>query len=84
MNKRKSSNQGADRAALRVRKDDLNETPPEAVHALMAVETLDKDIWEPCAGRGAIARELRSKGYVVVTSDLVAYPGADHGNSDRR
>jgi hypothetical protein len=36
-------------------------------------------IWEPCAGKGAIVRELVAGGFAVVAHDLVAYNGADHG-----
>jgi hypothetical protein len=68
---------GASRAALAVRKDDLYETPPDAVRTLLRVEPLPHRIWEPAAGRGAIARELI--GHDVVRTDLVAYEGADPG-----
>jgi hypothetical protein len=76
--------QGADRAALKARKDDLYETPACAVRALWTTGEVWKvaglqPIWEPCAGRGAIARELRIAGRKVVTHDLVAYDGADDG-----
>lgn len=37
---------GERRHALRDRKDDLYETPPEATRALLAVEPLPKVIWE--------------------------------------
>jgi hypothetical protein len=36
-------------------------------------------IWEPAAGRGAIARHLSTAGFDVVMTDLVAHPGADAG-----
>jgi hypothetical protein len=52
---------------------DLYETPPIAVEALLAVENLPHWIWEPCAGRGAIANVLRDRGHIVVCSDLVRY-----------
>lgn len=68
---------GASRAPLADRRDDLYETPPEAVRALLRVETLPPVIWEPAAGRGAIARELA--GHRVIATDLVAHPGADAG-----
>jgi hypothetical protein len=72
--------QGADRAALKDRKDDLYETPACAIRTLIRVEEwLPPRIWEPCAGRGAISRELRSAGHTVVTTDLVAHVGADDG-----
>jgi hypothetical protein len=50
---------------------DLYETPPEAVRALLRVERIPHRIWEAAAGRGAIARVLRSAGHKVVTSDIV-------------
>jgi hypothetical protein len=71
--------QGADRAALKERADDLYETPDCAVHALLRVQQLPSRIWEPCAGRGAIVRVLRAHGHDVVAHDLVAHPGADPG-----
>jgi hypothetical protein len=71
--------QGADRAAIADRKDDLYETPREAVLALLRVERLPYCIWEPCAGRGAIWRVLAENGHAVACADLVAYPGADEG-----
>jgi len=71
--------QGADRAALRDRKDDLYETPECAIRTLLRVESLPDAIWEPCAGRGAISRFLIDSGRRVVAQDLVAHPGADEG-----
>lgn len=59
--------------ALRDRRNDFYETPPEAVHALLKVETLPRVIWEPAAGRGAIVNVLRSYGHEVIASDLVDY-----------
>ena len=71
--------QGRERSALATRGDDLYETPPEAVRALLRVEPLPQRIWEPCAGRGAIVRELAAAGHEVCAMDLVAYEGADPG-----
>jgi hypothetical protein len=71
--------QGADRAPLRERADDLYETPACAVHALLRVEALPREIWEPCAGRGAISRILTASGRDVIAQDLVAYAGHDSG-----
>lgn len=72
--------QGAARAALKERKDDLYESPREAVEALLRCEPwLPHRIWEPCAGRGAIARVLREAGHTVIAHDLVPHPGADNG-----
>jgi hypothetical protein len=64
------------------RKDDLYETPACAVHALLRVEpclSSPRYVWEPCAGRGAIARELAAAGHKVTSFDLVAHEGADAG-----
>lgn len=69
--------QGASRGALKERKDDLHETHPMAVHALLRVEDLPPFIWEPCAGRGAIARVLMDAGFHVKATDLVAHNAAD-------
>jgi hypothetical protein len=55
------------------RGNDLYETPPCAVEALLRVERLPHRIWEPAAGRGAIARVLRNHGHEVTASDLVDY-----------
>jgi hypothetical protein len=49
---------------------DLYETPPEAVHALLAHETLPEWIWEPACGPGAIVRVLRERGHHVYATDL--------------
>lgn len=53
---------------------DLYETPPEAVRALLRVETLPLGaVWEPACGRGAIAEVLKAAGYPVWPTDLVDY-----------
>ncbi len=52
---------------------DLYETPPGAVQALMRAESLPHRIWEPAAGRGAIVRELRAAGHIVIASDSSDY-----------
>jgi hypothetical protein len=51
------------RHALAARKDDLYETPPEAVEALMRVEQLPHHIWEPACGPGSIVGILRATGH---------------------
>lgn len=71
--------QGASRHAIAERRDDLYETPQVAIRTLLRVEDLPSAIWEPCAGRGAIARELEAAGHSVIKQDLVAYEGADSG-----
>lgn len=71
--------QGADRAALRERKDDHYQTPACATETLARQEALPSLIWEPCAGRGAISRVLEGLGHTVVKTDLVPYPDSDPG-----
>jgi hypothetical protein len=64
--------------SLAVRKDDLYETPPCAVRALLKVEEIPPGaIWEPCCGPGAIARTLRAAGHQVWATDLVDYGSPD-------
>lgn len=69
--------QGTSAAALFDRKDDLYETPPEAVHALLANLEFNGPVWEPCAGRGAISRILMDEGHEVFAQDLCAYENQD-------
>lgn len=72
--------QGADRAALSERANDLYETPECAIRTLLRVEPwLPSRIWEPSAGRGAISRVLKAAGHEVIAHDLVAYDRADPG-----
>ena len=68
---------GNARAALSERKDDLYETPPEAVHALVRVENIPHLVWEPACGPGSIARTLRQYGHAVHATDLVDYYSPD-------
>lgn len=65
------------RHSLEERQQDLYETPACAVETLLRVELLPLWVWEPAAGRGAIARVLRDHGHVVIASDLI-----DYGNLD--
>jgi hypothetical protein len=55
-------------------KEDCYETPEVAVHALLKVEKLPRNIWEPACGSGNIVKVLREAGHDVVASDLY-----DHG-----
>lgn len=71
--------QGAARHALKDRKNDLYETPEQAITTLLRVEPLPPVIWEPCAGRGAISRHLEWAGHNVIKQDLVSYENADAG-----
>ncbi len=64
-------------APLSERKNDLYQTPPEAVTALLAVENIPQTIWEPACGPGAIVRVLRDAGHVVYGTDLVDYASSD-------
>jgi len=57
--------------------DQLYETPACATRALIKHEHLPYRLWEPCAGRGAIARVLRARGFKVIASDLVRYEDQD-------
>jgi hypothetical protein len=59
--------------------NDLYETPPVAVHALLTVEPLPRVIWECACGPGSIVNVLRGAGHRVYASDLVNYgcPEAD-------
>lgn len=68
-----SLNTGNGRAALAERGDDLYESPPEAVRALLQAEPLPKTIWEPACGPGSIVRVLREAGHFVYATDLVDY-----------
>ncbi len=72
-----ASGAGDKRHALKPRKDDLYETPPEAVHALLRAENLPAVIWEPACGPGSIVRVLRGTGRHVYATDLVDYESAD-------
>jgi len=69
------------RHAHAVRGHDLYETPGCATRAVLPyiLPLLKGRVWEPCAGRGAILRELKAAGVRVTASDLEAYPGADPG-----
>jgi hypothetical protein len=72
---------GTGRAPLSKRGNDLYETPPAAVHALLRVEALPKVIWEPACGPGAIVNVLRGADHRVFASDLKHYgcPDSDSG-----
>lgn len=59
------------RAPLAEHRDDFYATPPEAVRALLEVESFSGTIWEPACGDGAIVNVLRAVGHRVYASDLV-------------
>lgn len=56
-------------------------TPPEAVRALLSVESFNGSIWEPACGNGAISKELQTAGYEVISTDL-AHRGFGTGGLD--
>lgn len=59
--------------ALALRGNDLYQTPPEAVRALLKVESIPHLVWEPACGPGSIVRVLREAGHDVLATDLVDY-----------
>ncbi|MBB3315134.1 hypothetical protein FHT77_000976 [Rhizobium sp. BK181] len=68
---------GTATATKEERGHNLYETPPEAMHTLLALEAFTATVWEPSCGKGAIARMLEAASYGVVLSDLVDYGTAD-------
>ncbi len=72
-----STGQGNKAAPLSERKDDLYETPPEAVKALLRVEDVPETVWEPACGPGKIVTVLRASGRRVLATDLVDYECPD-------
>ena len=61
------------RHPLAERGDDLYETPPAAVEALLRVEKIPHRVWEPACGPGNIAKVLRAAGHDVLATYLVDY-----------
>jgi hypothetical protein len=78
------NNTQAVRAPLAARGNDLYESPPEAVRALIAAEPLPHRIWEPACGPGSIVQVLRAAGHDVYATDLVDYhsPHQDESGFD--
>jgi hypothetical protein len=72
-----SLNTGSAQHALRDRGNDLYETPPEAVRALLSLEDVPPFVWEPACGPGSIVRVLRESGRECISSDLVDYASPD-------
>jgi hypothetical protein len=72
------STTGNAKATLKLRGDDLYETPEVATWALVRAEQLPHRLWEPACGPGAIVRVLRSAGHEVIGSDLVDYGDPTH------
>jgi hypothetical protein len=67
--------------ALSARGNDLYQTPPEAVRALLKVEDVPQRIWEPACGPGSIVRVLRESGRDVLATDLVNYESPEQDAS---
>lgn len=67
--------------ALADRGNDLYETPPVAVHALLQHDAVPDSIWEPACGPGSIVRVLRASGRRVFATDLVDYASPDQDRS---
>lgn len=74
-------NTGNAKAALAERGNDLYESPPVAVEALLKAENLPEVIWEPACGPGSIVRVLRAAGKQVYATDLVDYDSPDQDES---
>ncbi|NTG74497.1 SAM-dependent methyltransferase [Agrobacterium rhizogenes] len=71
---------GTASATKEARGQNLYETPPEAMSALLALETFSATVFEPACGRAAISRMLELAGYAVVLADLLDYGTTDqHG-----
>jgi len=62
-----ASNHTADDRA----ENDYYATDPNAIDALMEVETFQNDIWECCCGEGHLSKRLWRLGYHVISSDLI-------------
>lgn len=68
---------GVARHAIADRGNDLYQTPPEAVRALLKHECVPNRVWEPACGPGSIVRVLRGAGHDVLATDLVDYDSPD-------
>lgn len=55
-------------------KNDFYPTPPIATLTLLKNYVVPHKLWEPCAGRGHISKELIRNGHEVISTDLYAYP----------
>lgn len=51
--------------------NDFYATDPAAIDKLLAVESFQKDIWEPAAGMGHLSKKLIELGHNVKSTDLV-------------
>lgn len=68
---------GNARHAISARGNDLYQSPPEAVRALLKAENVPQRVWEPACGPGSIVRVLRESGRDVLATDLVDYESPD-------
>lgn len=59
--------------SIKDRNNDLYETPPVAVKALLKVESIPLCVWDCCCGPGVITKALRDTGRAVIATDLVDY-----------
>jgi hypothetical protein len=65
---------GKHRTSLEDRGDDLYETSPVAVEALIKNVDLPQRIWEPACGKSCnIVNTLRDVGHTVIPTDLIDY-----------
>lgn len=60
-------------------KNDLYNTPPEAVDYLLKLESFSNDIVEPMCGMGNISEELKKNGYNVYSYDKFDYGYGETG-----
>jgi hypothetical protein len=67
--------------SLSVRGNDLYQTAPEAVRALLKAEKVPHRLWEPACGPGSIVRVLREAGHDVFATDLVDYESPDQDSA---
>ncbi len=62
---------GSTLSPLAREENDFYATPRSAIEQLLDVEQFKGSLWEPACGDGAISRVLETRGYSVVSSDLV-------------
>ena len=67
------------KATLSERGDELCETPPVAVTALLELETLPSVVWEPACGPSAIVSVLRAGGHIATDLNAGGAPTASPG-----
>jgi len=57
--------------AVNRERDDFYPTPPRATLALLDAVPFTGSVWEPACGDGAISKVLESRGFEVISSDLI-------------